>query len=506
MENSIFNLDGNSVKKILSNSKNYVTGVALPEYIDFQPMLDALFDINDNDLVNKKASTFPNVNFKILLNKDGSYAWRLIELMHPALYVHIVNVISQSWDTVTERAKKLLRDNSERGLTCASQLWCTDGELSNPQLAWWRHFEQQTLSESIKFNHIHKIDVSGCYDSIYTHSIAWAIHGRGVFNDIDRRRDNNLVGNKLDKSIRAGRQDQTNGIPQGSILCDLIAELVLIDIDNEILDRINSANIDSFSIIRYVDDYNILTKDDQTGKAIIRAISEVLADRRMHVNELKVVSSDNITSYAVKPDKISLLSLPQTSFTSPLVMNSDSTTDIASHNRILQIYDFSLQYPNSGSLKKLLIEFRQLCNNPGYLNDDTAPTIISVLSKIAIRNPRTIPLCISIIERALNVADYDDHLIDNLQFMFNSVPFTDYIDIWLQRMIIGCQRKYSPASLMTRCIGNGGVQPSLWNNSWIDRRNVHAVMDTTSILNQNAFNRITPSIDIEKLATWSYDD
>lgn len=509
MENSIFDVSGDKIKKILSNQSSYANGIDLPEYIDFQPILDSLFNTDDSNLTAGGANSSSDVNFRILLNKDGRYSWRLIELMHPVLYVHLANIISEAWDGIAEHTRELLDYNSRRGLTCASQLWCTDNTLSNPQLSWWRHFEQQTLFESIKFNHIHKIDIFGCYDSVYTHSIAWAIHGRNIFQDTSSRNNFNLVGNKIDKLIRAGREDQTNGIPQGSVLCDLIAELVLIDIDNEILNRLEELELidaDRLRIIRYVDDYNILTKNDQTGEAVIEVISEVLASRRMRLNELKVVSSDNIASCVIKPDKIPLLSLPQSSFTNPLLINNESVVDIPSHNRALQIYDFSLKYPNSGSLKKLLIEFRRLCDNPSYLDGNTAPAVISVISKIATRNPKTITVCVSIIERALFATNYDSHLIDNLQYMFDGHPFTDYIDIWLQRICIGCNKEYSPRSLMTKCVSRDHEQQTIWNNSWIRCSNVKNIMESSAIVNQSKLDELSPDIDVNNLMLWSYDD
>lgn len=505
MESSIFSLSSHEVKALLADQNNYSYGVALPEYIDFQPILDRLFSIDDSNLTEKGAISSSGANFKIMLNKDGRYSWRLIELIHPVLYAHIVNTVSNSWDEITERPKRLLEYNNENGLSCASQLWCIDGKLMNQQLAWWKHFEQYTLAESLKFNYIHKIDISGCYDSIYTHSIAWAIHGKDLFCNLNNQKDPSLIGNKLDKLIRSGRQNQTNGIPQGSLLSDLLAELVLIDIDYDILNKLKG-HTGNFRIIRYVDDYNVLTDSSQTGEAIIKAIAEVLADRRMRINELKVISSENIVKNAVKSDKVPLLSLPQAPFTSPPATSNDFTTTVASHNRILQIYNFSCLYPNSGSLKKLLIELRNLCNHGEYLQSDTIPAIVAILAKISIYNPKVIPICVSIIERSLSVVNYDDDLIGNLQYAFQKIPFTDYIDIWLQRMLIGCKKEYTPQSLMTQCIDGGGTSPCIWDNSWITCSNVKEVLERTPILDHTALDAITPDINIDNLNLWSYDD
>ncbi len=37
---------------------------------------------------------FNNVNYKLITNKDGKYSWRPFQLIHPALYVNLVNNIT----------------------------------------------------------------------------------------------------------------------------------------------------------------------------------------------------------------------------------------------------------------------------------------------------------------------------------------------------------------------------------------------------------------------------
>jgi len=50
---------------------------------------------------------------------------------------------------------------------------------------------------------------------------------------------------------------QTNGIPQGSVLMDFIAEIVLGYTDLELSHKINQLKIEDYQIIRYRDDYRI---------------------------------------------------------------------------------------------------------------------------------------------------------------------------------------------------------------------------------------------------------
>ena len=63
------------------------------------------------------------------------------------------------------------------------------------------------------------------------------------------------MGNQIDSIIRLISDSQTNGIPQGSILMDFIAEIVLFYLDREISVKIKNQEISDFKIIRWRDDY-----------------------------------------------------------------------------------------------------------------------------------------------------------------------------------------------------------------------------------------------------------
>ena len=61
------------------------------------------------------------------------------------------------------------------------------------------------------------------------------------------------------------RYGQTNGLPQGSVLMDFIAEMVLGYIDSLLSDRIKANNISNYHILRYRDDYKIFVNNPHTG-------------------------------------------------------------------------------------------------------------------------------------------------------------------------------------------------------------------------------------------------
>ncbi|VVM21198.1 hypothetical protein BSPWISOXPB_8249 [uncultured Gammaproteobacteria bacterium] len=72
------------------------TSVKLPSYIKFSPLIEKISAKLDENLQGDKKiyrknekskwiypSYYENVNYKLFTNKDGQYAWRLFQLIHP---------------------------------------------------------------------------------------------------------------------------------------------------------------------------------------------------------------------------------------------------------------------------------------------------------------------------------------------------------------------------------------------------------------------------------------
>ncbi|WP_435767197.1 RNA-directed DNA polymerase, partial [Enterococcus faecium] len=99
-------------------------------------------------------------------------------------------------------------------------------DLGETILNWWEYFEQKSLAQNIKYQYCMFTDIADCYPSIYTHSITWAMYGKEKVKN-DENKCSGSLGDKIDKKISGMQHNQTNGIPQGSVLMDFVAEIVL---------------------------------------------------------------------------------------------------------------------------------------------------------------------------------------------------------------------------------------------------------------------------------------
>ena len=172
----------------------------IPNYISFEPILtdvaNALGDKNYAAFKSAYPNDFSGVNYSFLANKDGKFAWRPLELIHPAIYVSLVNLIcdSTNWASIQSRLSEF-----EGGavVCCSVPVVSTDHQKDAAiQISsWWQKIEQQSLEFSLEFSHLLHTDVVDCYGSLYTHSISWAIHG---LEEAKRnKRNDSFLGNKI---------------------------------------------------------------------------------------------------------------------------------------------------------------------------------------------------------------------------------------------------------------------------------------------------------------------
>ena len=166
-----------------------------------------------------------------------------------------------------------------------------------------------------RFEFCFKFDVKRCFDSIYTHSISWAIKGKKYAKS--NKSSNETFENKIDKLMRESNWGETHGIPIGSEFSRIFAEIILQKIDQEVEGRLENTNFKingnnikngiDFRIRRYVDDFFVFVNSEDIGKAILKEYESVLLNYKLFPNEKKYekMSRPFITNITVAKQKIS---------------------------------------------------------------------------------------------------------------------------------------------------------------------------------------------------------
>ena len=141
-----------------------------------------------------------------------------------------------------------------------------------------------------RFGHLLRLDVSKCFDSIYTHSIEWATHTKEAVKQEKRQTFGNTFARDFDVLIRAMNDDETHGILIGPEVSRIFAEVVLQRIDSDIegsLEELGLRHGIDYQILRYVDDYFIFMRNPNNQDRIVGTIEDKLRPYRFHLNTAK---------------------------------------------------------------------------------------------------------------------------------------------------------------------------------------------------------------------------
>jgi hypothetical protein len=124
-------------------------------------------------------------------------------------------------------------------------------------------------------------DIRAFFHSIYTHAIPWAIHGK-AFAKLNRGVEH--FGNLIDLLCRNAQDGQTIGLPVGPDCSRLIAEVVASAIDVVLRAKVGIGPRDAS---RYIDDYTISSSADHSGKNLIAALRQAVAEYELELNNDK---------------------------------------------------------------------------------------------------------------------------------------------------------------------------------------------------------------------------
>jgi hypothetical protein len=130
-----------------------------------------------------------------------------------------------------------------------------------------------------------KADVSQWYPSTYTHSFAWALHGKAAVKAaIAAGRGGRSVGDRLDRFVRHAQSNQTIGIPIGPDTSFALGELILGQCDAALTSGSSRSWVKGF---RYYDDYELYVGSTTDADRALTALQAALAEYELTLNPYK---------------------------------------------------------------------------------------------------------------------------------------------------------------------------------------------------------------------------
>lgn len=495
----LLDLTADEAKEHFLKGSSYFNG-DFPDYISFEPILKAVSEVLAGGSYAQHKLSDPkllsDVNYSFVANKDGRFAWRPYELMHPAIYVSLVNLLcsKENWPQITARLAAF-----DLGVVtcCSSPVVSMDHQTDQATQVrnWWQAVEQRSLEYSLEYSHVLHTDVTDCYGSLYTHSISWALHGIKAAKEAKGK--DGLLGDKVDEIIRAGRYGQTNGISQGSVLMDFIAELVLGYADELIASAIGTAT--DFCILRYRDDYRIFTNSDVRAEEILKIVSDQLRLLGMRLGVSKTFINTNVVEGSIKPDKLAGIDLQDLGETNAKTLQK----------QLLRLHTFGRRYPNSGALRRLIGELHSKVIEQKTEPEDLIVQV-AVATDIAVTSPLTFPAIAGILSHMISLAPKEakSALWDRVYRKMSRVPYNGYLEVWLQRVTKPKAVGIDYDSTEALCGIVNGKKLELWNNSWVGNKKLLSALDTSKIVVKDATDSpevMTPGeVELFKKNAWQY--
>ena len=163
-----------------------------------------------------------------------------------------------------------------------------------------------------KFKYLVKFDLQSCFDSIYTHSISWAVGGGRDNVKLLPGYKGNWLGDAFDEMMQSLNARETNGIVIGPEFSRIFAEIILQNIDEKVeneLRREKLFNKVNYECYRYVDDYFLFYNDKKEEQLILECFSKWLSEYKLCISPSKTVEYDrpfvtNVTKAKLRINKL----------------------------------------------------------------------------------------------------------------------------------------------------------------------------------------------------------
>jgi hypothetical protein len=252
-----------------------------------------------------------------------------------------------------------------------------------------------------KSRYVLRADINQFYHSIYTHSISWAVHGKGAAKA--KKNSGALLGNALDRLVRDSQDGQSTEIPIGPDTSLLIAEIILSVNDLELFKKgIKNA-------FRIIDDYEFGCESLSEAEYTRETLQELLYDYQLVLNSDKT----HITELPVSIEALPISQLRAYQFSTKSPVN-----ELKQCNEIMHYFDqafaFSREYPDDAILKYAIAKLGGL-----WVLQANWPFYQDLLLQCAIVEPSTLDVVLSQLVRYRDSGYSLD--LDHIMDVFNKV-------------------------------------------------------------------------------------
>jgi hypothetical protein len=296
---------------------------------------------------------FLTIPFKFkITHKDNDY--RELTVIHPINQLYLVGFYDKYKNTILYNAKlsrfslrkpskvsslKYYKDNTNKKKKSKNHdneiIETTDKEYTSLKTffsyqkysniyEFYDSYEYQRAEK--RFDNLMKFDVSRCFDSIYTHTLSWALSNKKIVKDnLGINKDS--FGGKFDRVMQQMNYNETNGIVIGPEFSRIFAEIILQRIDKNVEKELYQKGYkfkEDYDVYRYVDDFFVFYNDDKIK-------SEILNLYKIKLQEYNLFFNDSKTKILTKP------------IITNITVAKEEIRKLIEHSMIFQLYDSEIK-------------------------------------------------------------------------------------------------------------------------------------------------------------------
>lgn len=350
-------LSAEEMREFTLTSRNCYSTVEMPEHFRFDKVLDFVkTTVADRPYADCKTSDFDmhsaaGINHTILLNKDGRYGVRPLTLTNPYSYYFLVREMfaDDNWEAIKLCFSHCTVDRFD----CASMPVKVNGKeefhMAGVILnSWWKQFEQRSIALSLDYKYMFVTDITNCYGTITTYDIERALTLRDTKHE---SHSNTTLAQNINTILQDMQVGQTACLPQGSMIFDILAEIVLGYADLLLYERLATKKKSmQYQVLRYRDDYRIFCNDKEDLDLISYELQHVLESLNLRMNPQKTRMSHSIITDSIKADKLDYI------YNTPISSHYHYDFD-GLQKHLLFILLFARKHPNGTYVKSLLSDF-----------------------------------------------------------------------------------------------------------------------------------------------------
>ncbi|MBR5545183.1 MAG: RNA-directed DNA polymerase [Clostridia bacterium] len=219
---------------------------------------------------------------------------RVLSVPNPEAFLRLAKFMQEHWNEINEYAYS---SNSLSPITFVRVYAQGEAEeLLNSESLRERFKIRSDFVVSIKnciraslgYKYRLSVDISNCYNSLYTHSVTWAICGKDKAKEYLRTKSpaeiqrDYEIADCIDAFTRFQKNNETNGIIVGPYTSRIVSEIVLARIDKELKQK-------GLHFKRYVDDYKMYFRTESQAQESLPIIEKVLNEYNLSLNTSKTV-------------------------------------------------------------------------------------------------------------------------------------------------------------------------------------------------------------------------